>query len=50
MTKEQEAAASAFYDPRNMNSAFVQQQQRFDIPPAYDSLNQNNQDNNKKNQ
>lgn len=39
MTKEQEAAASAFYDPRNMNSAFVQQQQRSDIPPSYDSLN-----------
>ncbi|KAL7052128.1 hypothetical protein ACKWTF_004779 [Chironomus riparius] len=47
MTKEQEAAASAFYDPRNMNSAFVQQQQTYDIPPAYDSLNQNNPNNKK---
>lgn len=46
MTKEQEAAASAFYDPRNPTSAYVQQTQyapppqAYDNPPAYsDSLN-----------
>lgn len=45
MTKEQEAAASAFYDPRNPNAAYVQQQQYQqsrpnDNPPPYsESLN-----------
>ncbi|KAG5677753.1 hypothetical protein PVAND_007484 [Polypedilum vanderplanki] len=49
MSKEQEAAASAFYDPRNPNSAFVHNPQNFgQMPPSYDSLNQN--DPNKKTQ
>jgi hypothetical protein len=50
VTKEQEAAASAFYDPRNPNSAFVHNPQNFSMPPSYDSLNQNNDPNNKKTQ
>lgn len=47
MTKEQEAATSAFFDPRNPNAAYVQQQQQQyqqarpdDNPPPYsESLN-----------
>lgn len=36
MTKEQEATASAFYDPRNPNAAFVQQTQ-YQPPPSNDN-------------
>lgn len=43
MTKEQEAAASAYYDPRAPNSAFVQQPQFYENPPAYSEVNQKKQ-------
>lgn len=36
MTKEQESAASAFYDPRTPNSAYVQQTQ-YQPPPSNDN-------------
>lgn len=42
MTKEQEAAASAYYDPRAPNAAFVQQTQFYENPPPYSELDQNN--------
>lgn len=37
VTKEQEAA-SAYYDPRAPNSAFVQQPQFYENPPSYSEL------------
>ncbi|CRK86159.1 CLUMA_CG000211, isoform A [Clunio marinus] len=40
MTKDQEAAASAYFDPRAPNSAFVQQPQFYENPPAYSELDQ----------
>jgi hypothetical protein len=42
MTKEQEAASSAYYDPRAPNAAFVQQQQFYENPPPYSELDKNN--------
>lgn len=38
VTKEQEAAASAYYDPRAPNSAFVQQPQFYENPPSYSEV------------
>jgi len=43
MTKEQESAASAYYDPRAPNSAFVQQPQFYENPPAYSELDHKKQ-------
>lgn len=43
VTKEQEAAASAYYDPRAPNSAFVQQPQFYENPPAYSELDHKKQ-------
>lgn len=46
VTKEQEAAASAYFDPRTPNSAFVQQPQFYENPPAYSELDQANKKSN----
>lgn len=43
VTKEQEAAASAYYDPRAPNSAFVQQPQFYENPPAYSEVDHKKQ-------
>lgn len=43
VTKEQEAASSAYYDPRAPNSAFVQQPQFYENPPAYSELDHKKQ-------
>jgi WW domain-binding protein 2 len=43
VTKEQEAAASAYYDPRVPNSAFVQQPQFYENPPSYSEVDHKKQ-------
>lgn len=43
VTKEQEAAASAYYDPRAPNSAFVQQPQFYESPPSYSEVDHKKQ-------